>query len=230
MLVITAHRHDQVAQALVSRWATSGASLLTCADLSANGWRYYQGSPANSRALVGGQKVAVEHITGVLNRLTCVFEQELAGMVARDRSYAAAEMTAFLCSWLADLKCPVLNRVTPTCLAGPYWRPERWVAAAACVGIPVRPVQRRAAFPMRSFPERPDTTIPSISAIADLSVPVTIVGKRCFGAVDETLARQARQLAEMASVELLTVHLVVLNEEHSFCALTCDQTSPLTAR
>jgi len=215
MLVITAHQQDQVAYALVSRWATSDASLLTCTDLSTSGWRYYQGSPANSRAIVSGQEVAIESITGVLNRLTCVFEPELAGIIARDRSYAA------------DLTCPVLNHATSTGLAGPYWPPERWIAMAARIGIPVRPVQRRAAFPASRFPERSGAEARLISATSETSVPVTIVGKRCFGAVDETLARQARLLAEMASVELLTVHFS--GPERGACFLRADLRPDISA-
>jgi hypothetical protein len=35
---------------------------------------------------------------------------------------------------------------------------------------------------------------------------VTVVGERCFGAVDEGVASQARRLASAAGVDLLEVH------------------------
>jgi hypothetical protein len=144
---------------------------------------------------VDGRVVAVEEITGVLTRLPCVFDQELVEIVPGDRAYVAAEMTAFLLSWLSELKCPVLNRPTPTCLAGPYWRPERWAREAARSGIPVRPVHRRFA------PGEPPPAEGTMSG----SSTVTVVGDRCLGAVEEAQAFQARRLADLAGIDLLSV-------------------------
>lgn len=137
----------------------------------------------------------VDEITAVFTRLPCVFDQELIDIVPGDRAYVAAEMTAFLLSWLSRLTCPVLNRPTPTCLSGPYWRQERWVYAAAQIGIPVQPVQRRAVLPHDHPAEPPD----------DGSVTVIVVGKQCLGEVDKTLATQARRLADVAQTDLLAV-------------------------
>jgi len=195
MLVVAANRYDQVAQELVSRWAALGAGLLTCADLSLCGWRYPLSTTERSVAVIGGQVLPVEEITGVLTRLPCVFEQELVEIVPDDRAYVAAEMTAFLLSWLSELKCPVLNRPTSTCLSGPYWRQERWVYAAQ-LGIPVEPVRRSTALSADTSP----------ASSSGCSASVTVVGKHCFGAVDESLATQARKLADVAQTALLTVH------------------------
>lgn len=195
MLVITATQQDLVAQALGSLWAVHDAALLTPADLSISGWRDYLNTNKGSTAVVSGQIVAVEEITGVFTRLPCVFEQELDTIVPEDRSYVATEMTAFLLSWLSRLKCPVLNRPTPTSLSGPYWRQERWIYAAAQVGIPVRQLHRQAVLPTVTQFELPDLH----------SVTVTVVGTHCFGAVDDALAIQARRLADLAQVDLLAV-------------------------
>src|SRR5579872_3914402 len=124
MLVVLAHRYDQEARELVSHWSASDARLLTSADLSRKGWRHFSDEPTASTAVISGRVVPVDQISGVLTLLTGVFEQELVDIVPSDRSYAAAEMTAFLLCWLSTLKCPVLNRPTPTCLSGPYWRRE----------------------------------------------------------------------------------------------------------
>jgi len=101
------------------------------------GWRQSLGGVDGDAAVVEGKRVPQKEITGVLTRLPCVFEQELVDITPDDRRYVAAEMTAFLLFWLSRLKCPVLNRPTPTCLSGPYWRREKWIHVAARVGIPV---------------------------------------------------------------------------------------------
>jgi hypothetical protein len=195
VLVIAANRYDQVAKEMVSRWATLGAGLLTCVDLSLSGWQYPLSMTNKSMAVIGGQVVPVKEITGILTRLPCVFEQELTEIILDDRAYVAAEMTAFLLDWLSELKCPVLNQPTPTCLLGPYWRQERWVYTAAQIGIPIHAVHRRATL----------STLTPSAPLDECSASVIVVGKHCFGAVDETLAAQARQLADVAQTNLLTV-------------------------
>ena len=111
MLVVVASRYDEAARSLVDRWANQEARLLTCEDLSVVGWRYsmsgkdeVSSSLLDSTAVVDGQVVAVEEISGVLTRLPCVFEQELLHIVPDDRAYIASEMNAFLISWLSELE------------------------------------------------------------------------------------------------------------------------------
>src|SRR5215212_5356237 len=107
----------------------------------------------------------------------------------------AAEMTAFLQSWLSTLECPVLNRPVSTSLSGPGWCHEQWVQTATRLGIPVRPVRRRIAFPADApgaEPLPPDVTL-------------TVVGERCLGPVNGVLTAQARRLARVARVDLLSV-------------------------
>jgi hypothetical protein len=104
-------------------------------------------------------------------------------------------MSAFLLPWLSELHCPVLNRPTPTGLSGPCWRIEQWITSAARIGIKVHPVQRTITRVMGAVPEAPLLT----------PTTVTVVGGCCFGAVDRSLAVQARQLADAADVDLLAV-------------------------
>ena len=176
MLVVVASRYDEIARSLVDCWAKQGAKLLTCDDLSVVGWRHSlrgvggDSSPLlDSTAVVDGQVVGVEEISGVLIRLPYVFEQELLHIVPDDRAYVAAEMQAFLISWLSRLKCPVLNRPTPSYLLGANWRPQQWVYAAAQVGIPVRPVHCFEVNPAPGFSYYQQATgQPISSAIAIL--------------------------------------------------------------
>lgn len=208
MLVVVASRHDKAAEALVTNWAAHGhgVSLLTPEDLSVVGWRHYlssidgeageENSSSFSSAVVGGVASALDQITGVLTRLPSIFEQELLHIVPEDRAYIATEMNAFLIAWLSSLKCPVLNRPTPTYLLGPAWRPEQWVYAAAQLGIPVRPMRRQSSMSANACPQ----------VLEKSSVKVTVVGDHCLGEVEKTLASHARRIADAAQVDLLTVH------------------------
>lgn len=200
MLVIFASRHDPAARALTARWSAHDATLLTSRDLSVAGWRHFLNAGGSSTAVIDGRMVACEEITGVLVRWPCVYERELSTIVPDDRAYVASEMTAFLISWLTRLPCPVLNRPTPTSLLGPNWRPEEWVHAAARAGIPVRPIRRRVALSARPEPSTP------ASPSGPPPCAVTVVGDRWIGPVDPTLAAQARRLADVAGVDLLTAH------------------------
>jgi hypothetical protein len=195
VLVVVASRHDGVVGRLAERWAAHGeVALLTCEDLSSAGWCHPVGAAGRSTAVVGGRVVAVEEISGVLTRRPYIVEHELGHIVPVDRAYVAAEMTAFLLSWLSSLACPVLNRPTPSGLSGPNWWPEQWTYAAARFGLPVRPVRRRAALP------------DSARVAADPSPPtVTVVGERCLGQVDPALAAQARRFARAVGVDLLAL-------------------------
>jgi hypothetical protein len=143
--------------------------------------------------MIGGSTVKVSDISGVLTLRPCVFAEELAHIFAGDRAYVAAEMNAFLIAFLSKLKCPILNRPTPLCLSGPNWRLEQWVKAAASLSIPVVPVHRRI------------TDLHAASAaLGPGAHEVTVVGGRCFGPADAGLASQARQLAKIANVDLVS--------------------------
>ena len=146
LIVVVASRLDQGARTLAASQGTDRVALLTCEDLSVPGWRHYVAAGGTSVAVIDGREVAVEEITGVVTCLPNVSELELLHIVPSDRAYVAAEMSAFLLSWLSALSCPVLNRPSPTCLSGPYWRPEQWARVASEVGMRVQPVHRRVAL------------------------------------------------------------------------------------
>ena len=195
MIVVVADRWDATAGTFASRWAAHNVRVLTCQDLSVVGWRQRLSVMDGCMAVVDRELVPQKEITGVLTRLPCVVEEQLLDIAPEDRPYVAAEMTAFLLFWLSSLKCPVLNRPTPTCLSGTYWRLERWMRVAAQAGIPVQPIRRRAALPGSNSEEE----------IGPAPVIVTVVGKRSFGEADQGLQRQARCLADLAEVDLLAV-------------------------
>ncbi len=196
MLVILASRHDAVAQSLAARWSADDVALLTPEGLSVSGWRHYPGAPELSASALGGREVMEGDITGVLSRMWGVGEFDLPHIAPEDRSYVTMEMTAFLTSWLYGLRCPVLNRPTPMCLAGLNWREEEWTHRAARLGIPVRPVRRHLALDAEPVPP-PNAEATSV---------VTVVGQKCLGVAHDSLKAHARNLAAAAGTELLDVH------------------------
>jgi hypothetical protein len=195
MIVIVANRWNQTAGALAARWAAHEVGVLTAQDLSVPGWRQYLSGTGGCTAIVAGNRVPQNEITGVLTLAPCVVEQELVDIRLEDRPYVASEMTAFLLYWLSCLsrQCPVLNRPTAVCLSGPYWRQEKWAHVAAQAGIPVQPVRRLAALPGSTSDEE---TIPAPAV-------VTVIGKHVFGDTDPALQQHARYLADLAGVGLL---------------------------
>jgi hypothetical protein len=196
MLLIVAHRGDIHAAALARRWRTHDAHLLSCEDLSTAGWCHSLEHPGASTAVVGGRVISVSKIAGVVTLLPCVMPEQLAHIVPADRTYVAAEMTAFLVWWLSELTCPVLNRPCPGCLMGPNWGPQQWVHAAARAGIPVRPVHRRVVLSADPAPEHTEGA----------PTTVTVIGGRCLGQADRILALHARRLAVVAGVDMFAAH------------------------
>jgi hypothetical protein len=186
VLVVVASRLDEGARTLADRWTE--VRVLTCEDLSVAGWRHRPGGP--STAVVDGEVIPAAEIEGVLTRRSRVLEWEPDHIVPADRAYVAAEMTAFLRSWLSSLGCPVLNRPVPTCLSGPGWCREQWVRTAVRLGIPVRPVRWRLGASASVPEDEPATT-------------ATVVGERCLGAADRASAAWALRLARAAGVDLL---------------------------
>jgi hypothetical protein len=192
LIVVVASRWDDSARIFASRSAEHEVRLLTPQDLSVAGWRNSVTGPNGGAAVIDRELVQQKDITGVLTRLPCIDEEELPHIAAEDWAYVAAEMTAFLLFWLSHLKCPVLNRPTPSCLSGPYWRRESWVHAAAQAGIPVNTVHRQAHLG-RSDSEQENASLTA----------VTVVGERTFGEASKTLRHHARQLARQTGIEML---------------------------
>ena len=191
MLVVLGSAHDATAQAIVSAWAPWGVALCTPNDLSIPGWRHRVGAPESGAAVIAGQVLPAAAITGVLTRLPAVQPEMLAHIATADRDYVASEMTAFLIAFVSALPCRVLNRPSAGSLSGPAWRPEQWIQAAARLGIPVLPRQRRVR---PNAPAEPEVNV---------AVELTVIGDRVFGGREATLAGWARSLAKAAGVGLL---------------------------
>jgi hypothetical protein len=185
---------DPRATAFIRSCDTTDVRLLTPADLSAPGWQFDLTCPERGQAVIGGEPVLISQLTGVLTLLPAVFPQLLTRIVPAERDYAAAEMTAFLRCWLESLPCPVLNRPAAASLCGPWWRPERWAAAARSLGIPAEEFTRQSQDGARRVEPGPQD-----------EVNVTVIGSRPLQAPNATIADHAVRLAQLVRAEVLTV-------------------------
>lgn len=198
MIVVVASCHDDSAREIVAQWEAQDAVLLTCEDLSTAGWQHRLFDHSASRIVVSGKVVRESEVRGVLVRRPWIFEQELMHIVASDREYVAAEMNAFLLSWLSHLSCRILNRPGGTCLCGPNWRPLQWAQAASRAGMQVETMHWRVPPIQAGDPIISGTPV-------EQSIEVTVVGEQCLGALDETCVMSARRLAAIAGTGLLAI-------------------------
>jgi hypothetical protein len=184
MLVVLAHSQDTEAAEFARGCGRLHARLLRASDLSLAGWRHHVGEPGDEWAMIDGERVACSEITGVITRFPAVQSGELLQIEESDRAYVASEMTAFLASWLVRLRCPVLNRPSPSSLMGPNFSVERW-----------RVLARRAG--LSALARTPEPLPPTVA--------VTVVGEHWFGDVAPALGEHALRLARFLRLELLNV-------------------------
>src|SRR5438132_1186618 len=120
MLLVLGSALDDQPRRLVERWVHAGrnVALVTPADLSRPGWRLRRGRPSETRAAVGDRVVCGGEVDAVVSALPWVGSYDLPHVVEDDRDYVAQEMGSFLLAWLQELDCPVVDRPTPTSLAG----------------------------------------------------------------------------------------------------------------
>jgi hypothetical protein len=128
-----------------SGWPSSGwpdpnrpdpeVTVLEPAALSAPGWAHDPDEPGDDRLVADGVVYPARQVTAVITALDAVTSRDLPHVVAADRRFVAAEMTAFLRSWLRTLTCPVLDRPTVLALSGSAGDPAVWSGAAAEVGV-----------------------------------------------------------------------------------------------
>jgi hypothetical protein len=198
LLVIVASGHDSIARNAIAGWAALDALLLSPRDLSRPGWTFGPDNSWRGRAVVSGQLIDVSLISAIITRLPWVVTQDLGHIAVTDREYAAGEMTAFLLAWLSMLECPVVNRPTPNCLAGPHRPQEQWIYAAAKLRIPVQTwrCSRVGCAPWHNS---------SAGAACSAGATVSVIGEQCFGDVDLALHQYARRLAKAVGAALLNV-------------------------
>jgi hypothetical protein len=144
MIVILAHREDEVAasvERLLRLRAPAGRVRRLDADelILATTWTQSQreGRTTTTLRFAGESRIDSEEIEVVFNRLDYVAASHFA-QSAEDHTYAVAEMSALILSWLASLRCPVINKPSSRGLAGARRGLTEWMMLAARAGLPVR--------------------------------------------------------------------------------------------
>lgn len=196
MLVLMASERDQQARAFAARYARRGLGMLAPADLSRGGWRWRSADPRSSVALIKAQRLLPDDIDGVITRLPWVLPHDVPDIQVDDREYVAAEISAFLLTWLASLRCPLLNRPSAQCLSGPGWHPQMWLGKAQQLGIATRASHQHVSLTAQPAVVEPEPRD---------AVTLTVVGAAVVGKADAVLQRHARCLAATAGVQLLCV-------------------------
>ena len=192
MIVVLAQPLDAAARGFVER-SGGEAALLTVRELSEAGWSH---SPTGSLdsddvSVIGGQRVAPSDISAVVTRIPAVAPETLRHIDPRDRVFVAAEMNAFLLSWLTKLEgrgCVVVNRATAGSLMGPAWSRERWLAEGCRNGF--EPFARAVPVPLPAVPPTGTRTI-------------VVAGDACIGDASPHLRDRARGLARRTGVTLM---------------------------
>lgn len=204
-VVVVANAHDDAAARWCGTHAHLGLVRMTPADLSRPGWVFRPADPQTSTIVADGRIMPSKAVSAVITRMARVEPSDLPHITDEDRDYVGAEMTALLLAWLAQLRCPVYNRPTPQCLAGPAWRAERWARTALALGIPTNPTERdtRTASAHRC---QTASAMPSRGERLEKNVAtVSVIGDRAIGAHDPMEAQGALALARAAGADLLAV-------------------------
>lgn len=160
MILLLASIVDEAAVAFAKEFADVTAALvLACRDLAEERTVLRYPDFYLSSLTVGGIEVPVAQIDGVINLLPGVLPDELFFYGAGETEYQASEFHALLTFFLSALKCPVVNRATPSALSGPYTNAIGWCHLARQMDIPVSPMTLDTDDLANPFtPRRAETT------------------------------------------------------------------------
>lgn len=204
MFLVLARHADADARRLVESFGDGHARLLVARDLSRRGWCVHPGRTGGV-CIASGERIDNTSLTGVVCRLPAVFPHDLGHVDPADRDYVAAEMTAFLVAWLAELPCPQLNPVWAGSLGGPAWGLERWFAEATRVGLAVEPFSVGSPAPAEAAQAAP-------------LVELTVIGDTVLPECPAPLAEAALHLSKALGIPMLgSVWRVDPNGVPRFC-------------
>jgi hypothetical protein len=132
----------------------------------------------------GGITIDSDTVVGVFNRLWMVPAPALQVRV-EDREYAQAELHALVVSWLAGLRCPVINPASPHALCGSPLSPLRWHVLAHRAGL--EPLAMRFTTSRRRFPALGKIRVADGVALTDhVGDPLLAVGPAALADVTGT--------------------------------------------
>jgi len=187
----------------VTNWPQQEAVLLTPADFFCRGWRATNKRVDDWSLVANGQQRSIRAVHGVLTLLPRILARELFDIQPEDRTYAAAEATAFALFFLSKIPCSVVNRPTPDCLTGPNWRPEQWMRA--CFEARIRTKESKRTN--RALPK--EVITPHLKS-------VTVLDGKCIEDSSEGCLSGVLQLARLADVTFLRVCFTEENGQNFF--------------
>jgi hypothetical protein len=203
LILVFASELDDNARDAVTNWSKQKAVLLTPADFFCNGWFVTAETLDNWSIVAAGKWYPVSAISGVVTLISRIFARELFDVEPEERSYAAAEASAFALFLLSKLPCPVVNRPTPDCLTGPNWRPEQWAHACFKAGIRTKRSKRTNHAPPQAVPT------PRLTS-------VTVLAGKCLEDTSEGCLSGVLTLARLADVAFLRCYFTLENGQSFF--------------
>ena len=114
--------------------------------------------PRTRIRLANGEVIGDPQPIAVFNRLRFVTAIQFDVAATVDREYATMELHALLLSWLASLRCPVVNRPSPRGLGGDDRTILEWLRLANRAGLPVRAMRATTdgrGLAVAAWPSRP---------------------------------------------------------------------------
>jgi hypothetical protein len=178
----------------------SGQELAT-----ATVWEHrVQGAGVRTRLrFADGVELGDTQLRGVLNRLGGFYQPP--GQSSGDGDYAACEWNALVLSWLAFLRCPVLNRPSPDGGLGGYRSLDRWRHLAQRAELPIVPL-------IQTNPSESGEGGRDAEAGRPLTVFVVAgdVVAGCDGGGDAAIQAGCARLSRLVGDAVLAVHFTYL--------------------
>jgi hypothetical protein len=164
-------------------------------------WEHTLGAsdPSISITLVDDRVIKNGAVRAVLNRLTHVHLQHLAG--AQDYDYVMQEYTAFFMTWLFALPQPVINRADAQGLCGAWRHISEWVWLAGRAGLPTTPYRQTSTDQIDEAVE-----MRRLHPVGTPTVGAIVVGDRVFGPSFPPEIREACfRLTQLSKTALLGI-------------------------
>jgi hypothetical protein len=153
--------------------------------------------------LADGRVINNRYVNGVVNRITHVPLQHLAG--TPDFEYAQQEYTALFMSWLKALPSPIFNGVQALGLSGAWHHVSEWLWLAAQAGLPTPLYQQSSHDDIDEMKQ--------LRRIVPEGTPTTMVitlGDHVFGPnLPPEISKACKELARLADTPLLGIELAI---------------------
>jgi hypothetical protein len=213
----------RVAAELIRRHSASGVAVVTPEELVLAP-RIRCRSPGTSGFTLHNGIVLEEQGIGVVfNRLRTAPVPHFQNARPADRDYAQMELFALLLSWLASLRCQVVNRPSPQALGGCAWSEFAWRHLAAQAGLPVPPMRLTSSsrrYGVSGLPALPLAQLgigdfpAQYGPAPDGAVGVAVVmGDAVAGPLPDGWRQPAIALARTAGVQLLAIYYAAIAGE-----------------